>query len=589
MSRNLGIIIIIFALLPIAIYFIIPNSPNNPSEFDVDQKDKTVMLNYSYNVLDNYFQNNNSVNGNFQNLKNTDLNYNVLFVTIFNNGQVRGCQSGSTEFENNNRILLDIKEATIESIEDKRFGGVLQKEEVPNVKIMFTFLYNMTWLYNNSLAFLENNIELGIHAIEIFNKNTSEFFKESVPISNNYDLKYTLERLCKKAGLDDECYSDKETKIYIYETLTFMGDRKDNINDLYRYNILINNDEINNEKIIESISSANNWYLNMVNPETDLLEYLYLPSKNMYSTDNNEVRQLASLWAITKLRMFLNINSTNSLINDTLNYYLNFRNHVENYSYLTIDDNAKLANNAFLILSLINTPQYQEQTVLLQQFANGILSLQNGNGSYDTYFFSDRNTGIDYYPGEAMLALIKLYDYTKDKKYLDSVNKAFYYYRDYWRNNKNTAFVPWHSQTYKLLFKETKDPDVAEFIFEMNDWIIDNYQIQKSKYPDEVGGFPKYYPTFSTSVYLEGINDAYYVAKMLNDTVHMNKYADSIKIGTRFVLQTQFTKNNTFYLENITKSIGGFKTSLTSNDLRIDNTQHSVMALMKTYENYIFN
>ncbi len=102
-----------------------------------------------------------------------------------------------------------------------------------------------------------------------------------------------------------------------------------------------------------------------------------------------------------------------------------------------------------------------------------------------------------------MLALIKLYDYTKDKKYLDSVNKAFYYYRDYWRNNKNTAFVPWHSQTYKLLFKETKDPDVAEFIFEMNDWIIDNYQIQKSKYPDEVGGFPKYYPTFSTSVYLE--------------------------------------------------------------------------------------
>jgi len=130
---------------------------------------------------------------------------------------------------------------------------------------------------------------------------------------------------------------------------------------------------------------------------------------------------------------------------------------------------------------------------------------------------------------------------------------------------------------------------VAEFIFEMNDWIIDNYQIQKSKYPDEVGGFPKYYPTFSTSVYLEGINDAYYVAKMLNDTVHMNKYADSIKIGTRFVLQTQFTKNNTFYLENITKSIGGFKTSLTSNDLRIDNTQHSVMALMKTYENYIFN
>lgn len=591
MSRNLGIIIIIFALLPIIIYFIIIISitPYSNSEFDIDQNDKTIMLDYSYTVLDNYFKNNDSVIENFQTLNKPNLKYNVLFLTIFNNGEIRGCQSGSTEVDNKDRIFLDIKEATIESIEDERFGGVLQEEELPNVEIMFTFLSNINWLYDRSFVFLQNNIELGVHAIEILHNNASTIFKESVPISNNYDLEYTLERLCHKANLNKNCYMDKDVEIYRYDTFTFMGKRYHKFIDLYRYNILINMDKINNKRIIDSISSGHDWFLNTVNSSTNLLEYLYYPSENEYSTDNNHIRQLASLWALTELNTFLNINASKFLIYSTLDYYLSFIDNTSNYSYIILNNQAKLANNAFLILSLLNTPQYQDQNELLQQLGNGILSLQNGNGSYNTYFFSDENTGIDYYPGEAMLSLMELYNHTRDQRYLNSVKKAFYHYRDYWRNSKNTAFIPWHSQTYKLLFEETKDPDLVEFIFEMNDWMIDNYQIKNSAYPDEIGGFPKYYPTFSTSVFIEGINDAYSVALMVNDTFHIQKYKEAIRLGTRFILQIQFTENNTFYLINDIKTIGGFKASLTCNNLRIDNTQHSVMALMKTSKNKIFD
>ena len=588
MSRNLGIIIIIFALLPIVIYFMVPNFSNNPSEFDIDQNDKTIMLDYAYTVLDNYFKNSDSVIENFQ-LKNPNLKYNILFLTIFNNGEIRGCQSGSTEIDNKDRIFLDIKEAIIESIEDERFGGVLKEGELANVEIMFTFLNNISWLYNTSDIFLQNNIELGVHAIELLHNNTSTIFKESVPISNNYDLEYTLERLCHKANLSMNCYMDKDVEIYRYDSFTFMGQRHHTVIDLYRYNILINVDRINNKSIIDSISLGHDWFLNTVNSSTSLLEYLYYPSENKYSFDNNHLRQLASLWAITELDTFLKINTSKSLIYSTLDYYLSFMNSTSNYSYIILNDQAKLANNAFLILSLLNTPHYQNQNELLNQLGNGILSLQNDNGSYNTYFFSDENTGIDYYPGEAMLSLMKLYNHTGDQRYLNSVKKAFYHYRDYWINNKNTAFIPWHSQAYKLLFEETKDQDLVEFIFEMNDWLIDNYQIKNSAYPDEIGGFPKYFPTFSSSVFIEGINDAYSVALIVNDTIHIQKFKEAIRLGTRFILQLQFTENNTFYLKNKTRIIGGFKTSLTCNNLRIDNTQHSVMALIKTSKNKIFD
>lgn len=88
---------------------------------------------------------------------------------------------------------------------------------------------------------------------------------------------------------------------------------------------------------------------------------------------------------------------------------------------------------------------------------------------------------------------------------------------------------------------------------------------------------------------MEGINDAYTVALAINDTSHINKYANSIRSGTRFMLQNQFNDQNTFHLTNSSRAIGGFKHSLTKNDQRNDYTQHALLALIKTYDLGIFD
>ena len=139
------------------------------------------------------------------------------------------------------------------------------------------------------------------------------------------------------------------------------------------------------------------------------------------------------------------------------------------------------------------------------------------------------------------------------------------------------------------MYKYIEDPQLCDFVFEMNDWLIDRYQIETSEYPDEIGGFPKSNPKSSTSSYMEGIADAYYLAVAVNDKEHIESYAKSIQLGTRFMLQTQFNADNSFYLENPSLAIGGFKESLVSNDLRNDYTQHAVMAMMKIYELGIFS
>ena len=588
MSRKFGIFLIFIALLPLLLVIFYPSPDVSSPEFSVSYENKQHLLSYAYSVLDSYFQNDATNSNHELKIVNEQMNYDVLFITLLCDGMVRGCQSGSHSKDSSDRLFLDIEEATIESIKDSRFGGELTKDEWSNTTIMFTFLYNTTLLDNTSSVFLQSNIELGVHALGIIHNNTPTIFKESVPIVNNYDLDHTLNRLCLKADLNNECIHSDDVDLLRYDTLTFYGEWEKEVKTLYRYNNLIDLDEISSTSINQSISLGYNWFLQSVNDDTGLLEYLYYPSNEQYSKDNNHVRQLASLWALTETQRHLNSSLANDLISTMLDYYLDFQYETETYAYLGIDNESKLGYNAFIILSLLNYPDYPNQQQLLDEFARGILFLQNENGSLNTYFFSEKNTGQDFYPGEALLSLMKLYGVTGNESYLRTVESAFPYYSQYWRSNKNTAFIPWHTQTYALLFEQTKNRNLSDFIFEMNDWMIDNYQMKTSLYPDEIGGFPKYFPTFSTSVFIEGVNDAYAVAKLVNDAEHVQKYKHSIKIGTQFILQTQFTENNSFYLEEPHRAIGGFKTSLTDNFIRIDNTQHALFALIKTMENKIF-
>jgi hypothetical protein len=294
------------------------------------------------------------------------------------------------------------------------------------------------------------------------------------------------------------------------------------------------------------------------------------------------------LWALTVLREFSKTKELDSLIKSTFDYYLAYEHIKDNYAYLAIDKNPSIALNAFMIMALLNSDLPQKE-ILMGRLAKGILSSQLPDGSYRTNFMSKEIKGIDYYPGEAMLALMKLYAATNNPAYLDSVKRAFHYYSEYWRNHKNTAFIPWHTQAYYLLYKETRDKELVEFIFEMNDWLIDNYQLYDSQYMDKIGGFTKSNPGGGgTAVYLEGINDAYSLAVEIKDGLHKNKYGRSVSLGTRFILQSQFNKANSFYLENPKRAIGGIGKTLTNNKQRVDCIQHLIMALFKTYKNKIF-
>jgi len=556
--------------------------------------EKSALLALAYDTFDHHFGLSDTPTVHDEALEAAVSSYSTVFVTIYHpKGRLLGCQGSSSKRGQPQGLAEDVRTAVYRAIGDKRFVQGLSKEELGATRLVINIFHSPRAAKGRTPETLSREIEPGIHAIAVRRGTRRALFKETVPITSNYSLKRTLERLSEKAKLGKNGYRKGDARITVYETVTFTGDRQGRLVELYRYNVLVRPEALTQQLLEERLQLAASWFQHNMNEETGLLKYQYNPARDRYSSNDNHIRRMASAWAMAKLANRFEDERLRAASAGMVEHYLGSTiPHEQGGRYLTVDGRSPIAFGAFLILALSELPDYPQRDGLIRQLAQGIVNQQQPDGSFRTMVgATDILRGIDFYPGEAMLALMRAYELLREAAYLESVERAFPFYRDYWRRNRNTAFVPWHSQVNLLLYQATQDPEVAAFTFELNDWIIDEYQIITPDHLDELGGFAvgsSGNPRNSTSSYMEGIGAAYHLAMLIGDQPHMEKYGASIRLGVRFVLQTQYTPENAFYLKNPARAIGGFTQSLTRTFQRNDYTQHAVMALLNASATQLF-
>jgi len=325
-------------------------------------------------------------------------------------------------------------------------------------------------------------------------------------------------------------------------------------------------------KEIKPIVLGGEWFIN--NQNDSFLYYQYNYSSKSHPKKSQRLREMGALWSISKLAHFLNDERYLDLANKGFSFFEDtFEYHQEN-DYYTVNitpEKLKLGYNAFGILTLLEI-QHPKKDEYLKKLANGIIYMQNDDGELRTFFHSSRDTGKDYYPGEALLALMALYEYTKDETYLEVVEKAFPYYVGYFRDNANTAFVTWQTRAYYKLYQATGNEEVAEFIFKMNDFVLEEYnpKAECDQFEFERG--------IVTAVNTEGVIKAYALANELHDEKRTQCYENFIEEAIAHVLPLQITESTEI------EAIGGFLGSETSNSMRVDRNQHAVLMLMDAYE-----
>ncbi|MFH1308341.1 MAG: hypothetical protein ABIH72_05815 [archaeon] len=327
-------------------------------------------------------------------------------------------------------------------------------------------------------------------------------------------------------------------------------------------------------KYDRAIELGGKWFLN--NQDPYFLYYIYDVEQEVHPEEYHYLRSSASLWSVAKLANYLDDKSYGLLAKRGFEFFENyFEADAENdFIFLNITpDNIKLGYSAFLILTLTEM-EHEEKEYYLEKFANGILYSQNDDGSLNAEFYSGELGSQDYYPGEALFALMTLYETNGEQRYLEAVENAFPYYSSYWRKNRNTAFVPWQSRAYQKLYNANPDDEVRDFVFEMNDWMLEQHSPKGNCSDFDFSG------GIVTSVYVEGVNRAYELASDVGDNERARCYKNFVIEGLDATLDLQVTDREKYEIE----AIGGFLGSNDSTTQRVDRNQHAVMSLMEARE-----
>jgi len=323
----------------------------------------------------------------------------------------------------------------------------------------------------------------------------------------------------------------------------------------------------------QAITLGGEWFLN--NQNENFIYYEYDPYTDTHDDDTHELREMGALWSITQLANFTGDERYDQLADNGIKYFLQYlaEDTEHDFTYFNINpDKVKLGYNAFLILALLES-NHPDKDEIMAKLANGIVYHQLDDGSLDTFFFSDRDTSVDYYPGEALLALMSLYEATGNDEYKKTVTNALAFYTNYFRTNPNTAFAPWQSRAYAKLYQINPNENIANYIFEMNDYVLERYS------PRQDCQHFTFDKGVVTAVHAEGVVQAYDIAKLTGDEDRARCYQNFIQESADYIITLQESNNTPLPVS----AIGGFWGNVAKDSMRVDRNQHAVMLIMDAY------
>ncbi len=134
------------------------------------------------------------------------------FVTIHDHGNLRGCIGNIMARTPLWKTVMNM--AVEASTGDPRFPPVSAKE-LDSIDIEISALSPL-WKINNI-----EEIKTGKHGILIKRGFYQGLLLPQVATENNFDRKSFLEHTCLKAGLERDCYKDRDCEIHIFSATVF--------------------------------------------------------------------------------------------------------------------------------------------------------------------------------------------------------------------------------------------------------------------------------------------------------------------------------------------------------------------------------
>jgi hypothetical protein len=328
----------------------------------------------------------------------------------------------------------------------------------------------------------------------------------------------------------------------------------------------------------------------MVSERTGRLAYVYEPETESITSDGSPIRDIASVWDVEQLSAFLGRDELTSLVERSLGHFTDYlvpRDGALILDPVQLGEASGIAHSAFLLLALLDAaPEVAipHRDARIADLAEGILGQQRRDGSYRVYFGGEPDEGLEFYPGEAMLALMRAHAATHDRRYLASVERAFRHYRERIpasavEGDLRVFHANWQSQYAVWLQDKTSDETLLKaawaYVRSLHDRIIEE------GFYDTIERHPMGQVTVEVACALEGLTDAYTIAVRGQDAERAGAYRRCIQTALAWLLRAQRVEHGA------ARERGGFGHSLTDRTQRIDVTGHVVAGFIKCSRNGI--
>jgi hypothetical protein len=409
-------------------------------------------------------------------------------------------------------------------------------------------------------------------------------------VADNVSFATMLKDFGKEHRLTEDTLLDEVTaeQYEAYQFLVRLDGKK--LQPMFRGNEVVKLESVTAESTKQLAAGMTQWMKAQVQPDGRMV-YMYFPSRGEEASagKNNMIRQFMATLCLQRIANREQSEAARELAQRNLRFNLATFFRLDGDKGL-IDERGKykLGGIALAALSIIESPFRAEFAAQEAALRRTVESMQQPDGSFRTFYGLEQNDNQNFYPGEALLMWAILLAEKPDSALEDRFKRAFLYYRDWHRQNTNPAFIPWHTQAYYAVWKRTRDPELRDFMFEMNDFLSD-FQQWDAPYDDLRGRF--YDPdrrafgpphASSTGVYLEGLTDVRMLARQVGDKERERRYSLVIKRALRSLMQLQFVNEiDTFYISKKERVLGGVRTNEYDNAIRVDNVQHSLMGLQK--------
>lgn len=334
------------------------------------------------------------------------------------------------------------------------------------------------------------------------------------------------------------------------------------------------------------------WMLGNLSADGEL-PYKYWPSRGTRSPADNAIRRLLAALALARLGRLRGDARIDRAARRNLGHILKryFRGIGDGKGAIVEGRGAKLGAAALAALAILESPSPEEFRSEYRMLAAGVASMTDPNHGFRTFFFPAERDGENwnFYSGEALLFWAEARRRgAPDAPSLAQCMAAFERCRRRHRRARNPAFVPWHTQACASLFAQTGRRELAQLVFEVNDWLLPMQQWDEVA-ADLRGRFynpkrPDFGPPHaaSTGAYVEGLADAAALARAVGDTARAAAYEQAVNRGLRSLRQLQFRNaRDSFYVSRKRRVLGALRTEAYDNAVRIDSVAHALAAAIK--------